>query len=159
MAYQKVHGDQNAQYLDSEDLQATSLELEWDMEKELEELSFDHFTLDGAIHQPTESSQNADLEFIQPSASPKGRFERLQEDLDYISHRTQHPPKNNCCSFCWIFKLFCTATSLFILGILIGYYGHAQCPSLSTSSEASNPAIIQDILKGIEAKDLAHIFR
>uniref|UniRef100_A0A670ZDM1 N-acetylated alpha-linked acidic dipeptidase like 2 n=1 Tax=Pseudonaja textilis TaxID=8673 RepID=A0A670ZDM1_PSETE len=159
MAYQKVHGDQNAQYLDSEDLQATSLELEWDMEKELEELSFDHFTLDRAVHQPTENSQNADLESIQPSASPKGRFERLQEDLDYISHRTQHPPKNNCCSFCWIFKLFCTATSLFILGILIGYYGHAQCPPLSTSSEASKPAIIQDILKGIEAKDLAHIFR
>ncbi|XP_058043405.1 inactive N-acetylated-alpha-linked acidic dipeptidase-like protein 2 isoform X3 [Ahaetulla prasina] len=158
MAYQKVHGDQNAHYLDSEDLQATSLELEWEMEKELEELSFDHFTLDGAIRQPTES-QNADLESIQPSTSPKGRFERLQEDLDYISHRTQHPPKTNCCSFCWIFKLFCIATSLFILGVLIGYYGHAQCPPLPTSSEAGNPAIIQDILKAIEAKDLAHIFR
>ncbi|KAM3834544.1 inactive N-acetylated-alpha-linked acidic dipeptidase-like protein 2 isoform 4-T7 [Vipera latastei] len=159
MAYQKVHADQNAQYLDSEDLQATSLELEWDMEKELEELSFDHFALDGAVRQPTESMQNADLECIQPSASPKGRFERLQEDPDYISYRTQHPPKTNCCSFCWIFKLFCTATSLFILGILIGYYGHAQCPPLPTSSEDSNPAIIQDILKGIGAKDLADIFR
>ncbi|XP_029140586.1 inactive N-acetylated-alpha-linked acidic dipeptidase-like protein 2 [Protobothrops mucrosquamatus] len=159
MAYQKVHADQNAQYLDSEDLQATSLELEWDMEKELEELSFDHFTLDGAVRQPTESMQNADSECIQPSVSPKGRFERLQEDPDYISHRTQHPPKTNCCSFCWIFKLFCTATSLFILGILIGYYGHAQCPPLPTSSEASNPAIIQDILEDIGAKDLADIFR
>ncbi|XP_070609759.1 inactive N-acetylated-alpha-linked acidic dipeptidase-like protein 2 [Erythrolamprus reginae] len=159
MAYQKVHGDQNAHYLDSEDLQATSLELEWDMEKELEELSIDHFTLDGIVHQPTESGQHVDMESIQPSVSPKGRFERLQEDLDYISHQTQHPPKTNCCGFCWIFKLFCTAMSLFILGFLIGYYGHAQCPPLPTSSETSNPTIIQDILKGIEAKDLARIFR
>ena len=41
MAYQKVNADQRApghsQYLDNDDLQATALDLEWDMEKELEE--------------------------------------------------------------------------------------------------------------------------
>ncbi|XP_063162504.1 inactive N-acetylated-alpha-linked acidic dipeptidase-like protein 2 isoform X2 [Candoia aspera] len=159
MAYQKVHANQSAQYLDTDDLPATSLELEWDMEKELEDLSFDHFNLDGGVAQSTESTQNTDLESIQPSASPKGRFERLQEDSDYVSHHTRRPPKSNCCSFCRIFKLFCTAMGLLILGVLIGYYGHAQCPPLLKSSEASDPPIIQDILKDIKAKDLADIFR
>ncbi|XP_053166090.1 inactive N-acetylated-alpha-linked acidic dipeptidase-like protein 2 isoform X3 [Hemicordylus capensis] len=161
MAYHKVSGDQKAQYLDNDDLQATSLELEWDMEKELEEPGFDHFQLDGTVHQPVGHTQNIDidLEPIQPSASPKGRFQRLQEDPDYVSHYTRPPPKNSRCSFCCMLKLFCTTMSLFILGILIGYYGHTKCPPSSASPEPSNPHISQEILNEIKAKDLAQIFR
>ncbi|XP_062988036.1 inactive N-acetylated-alpha-linked acidic dipeptidase-like protein 2 [Elgaria multicarinata webbii] len=161
MAYHKVSGDQRAQYLDDDDLKATSLELEWDMEKELEEPGFDDFHLDGEVHQPAGSTQNADidLEPIQPSASPKGRFQRLQEDPDYVSHYTRPAPKSNRCSFCRIFKLFCTAMGLFILGILIGHYGHAQCPPSPTPSEPSDPQFSQEILKGLKGKDLAQIFR
>ncbi|KAF7242650.1 Inactive N-acetylated-alpha-linked acidic dipeptidase-like protein 2 [Varanus komodoensis] len=160
MAYRKVSGAQRAQYLDHDDLQATSLELEWDMEKELEEPGFDHFQLDGAVHQAMGSTQRTDLDLepVQPSASPKGRFQRLQEDPDYISHYTRPPPKSNRCSFCWIFKLFCTAMCLFIIGILIGHYGHAQCPPSPTPSEPSDPHFSQEILKELKAEDLAQIF-
>ncbi|XP_028587434.2 inactive N-acetylated-alpha-linked acidic dipeptidase-like protein 2 isoform X1 [Podarcis muralis] len=162
MAYHKVGADQRAQYLDSDDLQATSLELEWDMEKELEEPGFDHFRLDGTVHQQVGITQNTDLDLepIQPSASPKGRFQRLQEDPDYVSHYTRPPPKSNRYSFCWIFKLFFTALSLFILGVLIGYYGHVRCPpSPPPPPKPSDPHLSQEILKEIQAKDVAQIYR
>uniref|UniRef100_A0ABM5G3V3 Inactive N-acetylated-alpha-linked acidic dipeptidase-like protein 2 n=1 Tax=Pogona vitticeps TaxID=103695 RepID=A0ABM5G3V3_9SAUR len=161
MAYHKVSSDQRTQYLDNDDLQVTSLELEWDMEKELEEPGFDHFQMDGTVHQPVETTQNTDidLELIQPSASPKGRFQRLQEDPDYVSHYTRPPPKSNCCSLRQIFKLFCTAMGLFILGIVIGYYGRAQCPLSPMSSEPNSPHLSQEIVKQIKANELARIFR
>uniref|UniRef100_A0ACB8FBG6 Uncharacterized protein n=1 Tax=Sphaerodactylus townsendi TaxID=933632 RepID=A0ACB8FBG6_9SAUR len=161
MAYHKVSGDQKAQYLDNEDLQATTLELEWDMEKELEELGFDHFQVDGGVHQQAGSMQNTnvDLEPIQPSVSPKGQFQRLQEDPDYVTHYTRPPPKSSRCSFCRMFKLFCTATCLLFSGILIGYYGHDKCPSLPVSPEPSHPHLDQDILGEIKAKNLTQIFR
>nr|XP_060623475.1 inactive N-acetylated-alpha-linked acidic dipeptidase-like protein 2 isoform X1 [Anolis sagrei ordinatus] len=161
MAYHKVSGDQRSQYLENDDLQATSLELEWDMEKELEEPGFDHFRMDGRVCEPAEETQNTDidLEPIQPSASPKGRFQRLQEDPDYVSHYARTPPKSNHCNFCRIFKPFFTAVSLFILGILIGYYGHAQCPPSPTLSEPSDSHISQEIIKEIKAEDIEQIFR
>ncbi|XP_015276070.1 PREDICTED: inactive N-acetylated-alpha-linked acidic dipeptidase-like protein 2, partial [Gekko japonicus] len=161
MAYHKVSADQKAQYLDNEDLQATTLELEWDMEKELEELNYEHFQLDGTVCQQVGTMQNTDvdLEPIQPSASPKGRFQRLQEDPDYVSHYTRPPPKSSRYSFCRMLKLFCSALCLLLSGILIGYYGHEKClPSLA-SPEPSYPHLDRDILEEIKAKDLAQIFR
>ncbi|KAI1235984.1 hypothetical protein IHE44_0002077 [Lamprotornis superbus] len=112
MAYHKVNADQRAQghspYLDSDELQATALELEWDMEKELEEPGFDHFRLDSAAqpHLGNSQSPDLDLEPIQPSSSPKGRFQRLQEDPDYISHYTRQAPKSHRCSFFRILKIY-----------------------------------------------------
>ncbi|XP_061493332.1 inactive N-acetylated-alpha-linked acidic dipeptidase-like protein 2 isoform X2 [Rhineura floridana] len=161
MVYHKVSEDQRTQYLDNDDLQATSLELEWDMEKELEESGFDHFQLDGTVHQQVGSTENTglDLEPIHTSVSPKGRFQRLQEDPDYVSHYTRPTPKSNRCSFCRIFKLFCTAMSLLILGVLIGYYGHVQCPPSPPPPEPSDPHLSQEILEEIKAKDLVQIFR
>ncbi|XP_042316962.1 inactive N-acetylated-alpha-linked acidic dipeptidase-like protein 2 [Sceloporus undulatus] len=161
MAYHKVSAEQRSQYLDNDDLQATSLELEWDMEKELEEPGFDHFRIEEKVHEPTEVTQNTDidLEPIQPSASPKGRFQRLQEDPDYVSHYSRPSPKSNRCSFCRIFKPFCTAIGLFIFGILIGYYGRAQYPPSPTLPEPSGPHLTQDIIKEIKAENIAQIFR
>nr|XP_006139250.1 inactive N-acetylated-alpha-linked acidic dipeptidase-like protein 2 [Pelodiscus sinensis] len=165
MAYHKVNADQrtqgHSQYLDNDDLQATTLELEWDMEKELEEPGFDHFRVDGAIDQHSGNSQNTniDLEPIQPSASPKGRFQRLQEDPDYVSHYTRSAPKSNRCNFCRIFKLFCTALTLFIFGILIGYYAHKKCLPSPTPSEPSDPHFYHEILKEIKAENIQQIFR
>lgn len=159
MAYHKVSADQRAQYIDNDDLQVTTLELEWDMEKELEEPGFDHFQLDERVPQPTQNS-NIDLEPSQPSSSPKGRFHRLQEDSDYVSHYTRSLPKNNHYSFCWIFKLFCTAMGLFILGILIGYYGHGKYPPSPIPPDPRYSSHLnQEILNEISAKDLAQIFR
>ncbi|NXH56281.1 NADL2 protein, partial [Rhabdornis inornatus] len=165
MAYQKVNADQRAQghspYLDSDELQATALELEWDMEKELEEPGFDHFRLDSAAqhHLGNSQSPDLDLEPIQPSSSPKGRFQRLQEDPDYISHYTRQAPKSHRCSFFRILKGFCTALILFIFGIVIGYYARKRCPSPSTSPEPNNAHIYHEILKEIKAENIQQIYR
>ncbi|KAM6198823.1 inactive N-acetylated-alpha-linked acidic dipeptidase-like protein 2 [Sarcoramphus papa] len=165
MAYHKVNADQRAQghspYLDNDELQATALELEWDMEKELEEPGFDHFRLDGAVqhHLGNSQSPDLDLEPIQPSSSPKGRFQRLQEDPDYVSHYTRQPPKSNRCSFFQILKVFCTALILFIFGIVIGYYARKKCPSPPTSQEPNNPHIYHEILKEIKAENIQQIYR
>lgn len=165
MAYHKVNADQRAQghspYLDNDDLQATALELEWDMEKELEEPGFDHFRLDGAVqhHLGNSQSPDLDLEPIQPSASPKGRFQRLQEDPDYISHYTRQAPKNNRCNFFQILKVFCTALIVFIFGIVIGYYSGKKCPSPPASPEPNNPHIYREILKEIKAENIQQIYR
>ncbi|NXP27722.1 NADL2 protein, partial [Scytalopus superciliaris] len=165
MAYHKVNADQRAQghspYLDNDELQATALELEWDMEKELEEPGFDHFRLDGAVqrHPGNSQSPDLDLEPIQPSSSPKGRFQRLQEDPDYISHYTRQAPKSNRCSFFRILKVFCTALILFIFGIVIGYYARKKCPSPPASQEPNNPHIYHEILKEIKAENIQQIYR
>uniref|UniRef100_A0A493THU3 N-acetylated alpha-linked acidic dipeptidase like 2 n=1 Tax=Anas platyrhynchos platyrhynchos TaxID=8840 RepID=A0A493THU3_ANAPP len=165
MAYHKVNADQRAQghspYLDNDDLQATALELEWDMEKELEEPGFDHFRLDGAVqhHLGNSQSPDLDLEPIQPSTSPKGRFQRLQEDPDYISHYTRQAPKNNRCNFFQILKVFCTALIVFIFGIVIGYYSGKKCPSPPASPEPNNPHTYHEILKEIKAENIQQIYR
>ncbi|XP_062459408.1 inactive N-acetylated-alpha-linked acidic dipeptidase-like protein 2 isoform X6 [Pezoporus occidentalis] len=165
MAYHKVNADQRAQghspYLDNDELQATALELEWDMEKELEEPGFDHFQLDGAVqhHLGNSQSPDLDLEPIQPSSSPKGRFQRLQEDPDYISHYTRQAPKSNRCSFFQILKVFCTALILFIFGILIGYYARKKCASPSPSQEPNNAHTYHEILKEIKAEHIQQIYR
>ncbi|KAM6389418.1 inactive N-acetylated-alpha-linked acidic dipeptidase-like protein 2 isoform 1-T1 [Pluvialis apricaria] len=165
MAYHKVNADQRAQghspYLDNDELQATALELEWDMEKELEEPGFDHFRLDGAVQHHLGNSQSPDLDIdpIQPSSSPKGRFQRLQEDPDYISHYTRQAPKSNRYNFFQILKVFCTALILFIFGIVIGYYAHKKCPSPPASQEPNNLHIYHEILKEIKAENIQRIYR
>ncbi|XP_059867099.1 inactive N-acetylated-alpha-linked acidic dipeptidase-like protein 2 isoform X3 [Delphinus delphis] len=165
MAYQKVNADRRApghsQYLDNDDLQATALDLEWDMEKELEEPGFDQFQLDSAENQNLENSETADLSLdpIQPATSPKGRFQRLQEESDYVTHYTRSAPKSNPCNFCRLLKLFCTASILFISGILIGYYTHKNCSSNATSSGTHDLQLHQEILKTIQAEDIRKSFR
>ncbi|XP_029794603.1 inactive N-acetylated-alpha-linked acidic dipeptidase-like protein 2 [Suricata suricatta] len=165
MAYQKVNADQRApghsQYLDNDDLQATALDLEWDMEKELEEPGFDQFQLDSAENQNLENPETADLNLdsIQPATSPKGRFQRLQEESDYVTRYTRSAPKSNPCNFCRLLKILCTAIILFILGILIGYYAHKNCPSNATSSGTLDLQFYQEILKTIQAEDIKKSFR
>uniref|UniRef100_A0A7M4ER57 N-acetylated alpha-linked acidic dipeptidase like 2 n=1 Tax=Crocodylus porosus TaxID=8502 RepID=A0A7M4ER57_CROPO len=165
MAYHKVNADQRpqgpSQYLDSDDLQATALELEWDMEKELEEPGFDHFRLDGTAQHHLGISQNTDLDLepIQPSASPKGRFQRLQEDPDYVSHYTRPAPKSNRCNSCQILKVFCTVLTLFIFGIVVGYYAHTQCPPSPATAEPNDPHPYGEVLKEIKAENIQQIFR
>ncbi|XP_022360311.1 inactive N-acetylated-alpha-linked acidic dipeptidase-like protein 2 isoform X2 [Enhydra lutris kenyoni] len=165
MAYQKVNADQRApghsQYLDNDDLQATALDLEWDMEKELEEPGFDQFQLDSAENQNLENPETADLNLdsIQPATSPKGRFQRLQEESDYVTRYTRSAPKSNPFNFCRLLKVLCTAIILFIFGILIGYYAHKKCPSNATSSAMLGLQLYQEILETIQAEDIKKSFR
>lgn len=165
MAYQKVNADQrgpgHSQYLDNDDLQATALDLEWDMEKELEEPGFDQFQLDSTENQNLENSETVDLSLdsIQPATSPKGRFQRLQEEPDYATRYARSAPKSNHCSFCRLLKILCMAIILFIFGILIGYYAHENCPSNATSSGTIDLQLYQEILKTIQAEDIKKSFR
>ncbi|XP_045150923.1 inactive N-acetylated-alpha-linked acidic dipeptidase-like protein 2 [Echinops telfairi] len=165
MAYQRVNAEQRAPgqspYLDNDDLQATALDLEWDMEKELEEPGFDQFQLEGSGNQNQGQSETEDLNLgsIQPATSPKGRFQRLQEDPDYVTSYTRSAPKSNHCNFCRLLKIFGTATVVFIFGLLIGYYAHKNCPPSAASSGTEDRQLYQEILKAIQAEDIKKSFR
>ncbi|XP_069474814.1 inactive N-acetylated-alpha-linked acidic dipeptidase-like protein 2 [Ambystoma mexicanum] len=136
MAFQEINSDHRvpacSPYLDNEDLQPTNLELEWDMETVLEEHGLEHF--DGGDcdqHEGNAQGTEFDFEYFHPSVSPKGRFQRLDEDLSYIS-RYKTPVAHNNQNYLWLkFKLFCIAILGFITGILIGHYARKDglCPS------------------------------
>ncbi|KAG5851506.1 hypothetical protein ANANG_G00094140 [Anguilla anguilla] len=137
MAYRKVHaglrGALHSQDLESDELQA-AVELEWDMEKELEEPGLDRFQLeDGEQHSVGNSSRVADLDLepIEPSTSPHGRFERLQEDPDYVSHFTRPPPKSPLRPGCSLTCYVLLGVALFVLGLLIGRFAHRPAPDAS----------------------------
>ncbi|XP_067898335.1 inactive N-acetylated-alpha-linked acidic dipeptidase-like protein 2 isoform X2 [Heterodontus francisci] len=176
MAYQKV--DQrfpaHTQDLDTEELAVTSLELEWDMEKELEESGFDGFEPDDSgQHHLGNSIGNTelDMEFMQPSASPRGRFARLEEESDYVA-RTRPGPKNQQGSFSKMAKLFIAGVVIFICGLLIGYFGRksssknilpdnvtAPTPPASSTAVFDDGNILQDIVQAIEGYSIRNLFR
>ncbi|XP_072330474.1 inactive N-acetylated-alpha-linked acidic dipeptidase-like protein 2 [Scyliorhinus torazame] len=175
MAYQKV--DQrfrgHAQDQDTEDLPVTSLELEWDMEKELEESAFDGFEADNSgQHHLGNSAGNTDLdfEFMQPSASPRGRFARLEEESHYVAH-TRSGPKDHQGSFSKMAKLFVAGFIIFICGFLIGYYGRKSSsnilsnnattptPPASSTTESDDGDILQNIVQAIEGDSIRNFFR
>ncbi|XP_067851433.1 inactive N-acetylated-alpha-linked acidic dipeptidase-like protein 2 isoform X2 [Heptranchias perlo] len=176
MAYQKVEQrfPVHSQDLDTEELPVTSLELEWDMEKELEESGFDGFEPDDSgQHHLSNSTGNTDLdmEFMQPSASPRGRFERLEEDSDYVEH-IRSGPKNQQGNFSKIAKLFAAGIIIFICGLLIGYYGQkgsskkvlpnnvtTPIPPASSTAVPDDSSIRQDIVRAIEGYSIRNFFR
>ncbi|XP_015216352.1 inactive N-acetylated-alpha-linked acidic dipeptidase-like protein 2 isoform X2 [Lepisosteus oculatus] len=171
MAYRKVtagHGGAlHSQDLDGEALQATVLDLEWDMEKELEEPGFERFQLESTGQRPAGNSTaptDLDMEPVQPSVSPQGRFERLQEDPDYVSHFTRPAPKSSRRT-CWkAAKYFVVGSGLFFIGLLIGRYTRQTGRSGLTPNNRTLPAppagpgdlhrvILQDIsVEGIKAR-------
>ncbi|XP_051779909.1 inactive N-acetylated-alpha-linked acidic dipeptidase-like protein 2 [Erpetoichthys calabaricus] len=172
MAYRKVTADHSvplhAQDPETDDIQATSLDLEWDMEKELEEPSLDCYQLDSADHGHLgNSSQSTELglERIQPSVSPQGRFERLQEDPDYVSHYTRQAPKNNQKKCRKLIKYICTGSSLFIFGLLIGHYVKNNCDASASSTNqisgdyTTNSEVYQKFSQEVTAEALRRHFR
>ncbi|GCC22763.1 inactive N-acetylated-alpha-linked acidic dipeptidase-like protein 2 [Chiloscyllium punctatum] len=175
MAYQKV--DQrfrvHTQDVDTEELPVPSLDLEWDMEKELEESGFDGFEPDNSSqHRLANSAGNNDLdfEFMQPSVSPRGRFARLEEESDYIVHPRQGS-KNQQGSLPIIVKLFIAGFIIFICGFLIGYYGRKSnskhtlpnnitpMPPTSSVAVSDDGTILQTIVQAIEGYSIRSFFR
>ncbi|XP_069753041.1 inactive N-acetylated-alpha-linked acidic dipeptidase-like protein 2 isoform X3 [Narcine bancroftii] len=177
MAYRKV--DQrfpiHTQDLDTEELPVTSLDLEWDMEKELEESEFEGFeTDDSRTHHLGNSTGNTelDMEFVQPSISPRGRFERLEEECDYVA-QTRTAPKVQQNNFPRKAKLIAAGITIFICGLLIGYYGRKNIskntlesnattttmPSPSSSGEPDDRKIIHDVLQTIRGSRIRNFFR
>ncbi|XP_073772458.1 inactive N-acetylated-alpha-linked acidic dipeptidase-like protein 2 isoform X2 [Danio rerio] len=129
MAYRKVragHGSLRVRDLENEELHTASLELEWDMEKELEEPGLDRFQLECVEHQPVSSSSGGtmdpDLEPIQPSVSPHGRFERLQEDPNYVTRFSRTVPKGQRQNWTCVAKYLLVGVCVFAAGLLIGRY-------------------------------------
>uniref|UniRef100_A0A671MIS7 N-acetylated alpha-linked acidic dipeptidase like 2 n=1 Tax=Sinocyclocheilus anshuiensis TaxID=1608454 RepID=A0A671MIS7_9TELE len=133
MAYRKVragHGSLRVRDLENEELHTASLELEWDIEKELEEPGLDRFQLECVEHQPVSSSSGGgmdpDLEPIQPSVSPHGCFERLQEDPNYVSRFSRSVPKGQRRNGTCLAKCLLAGVGVFALGLLIGRYAFSK---------------------------------
>ncbi|XP_078266226.1 inactive N-acetylated-alpha-linked acidic dipeptidase-like protein 2 [Rhinoraja longicauda] len=176
MAYRKV--DQrfpvHRQNLDTEELPVTSLELEWDMEKELEENEFEGIEPDDSRqHHLGNSTGNTDLdmEFVQPSASPRGRFERLEEECDYVA-QPRAAPKKQQSNFPTKAKLFAAGIIIFICGLLIGYYGRkgtsknvlennvtTPTPPASSAAAPDDSEIFQYVLQAIEGDSIRNFSR
>ncbi|MEE6501398.1 hypothetical protein FKM82_004156 [Ascaphus truei] len=172
LTYHKMGGGQRtgeySPYIEGEEIQSSALELEWDMETELEELGTDRFQPDGFtqhhVNNPPKLTQMHASN--QPSTSPKGRFQRLQEEPEYFSHYADSPPKKPPKHFCTIVKMFCTFLFTFILGILIGYFSKtshystlSDCPVASGSAASREPQFIEEILNNITKENIEKHYR
>ncbi|XP_076134008.1 inactive N-acetylated-alpha-linked acidic dipeptidase-like protein 2 isoform X1 [Alosa pseudoharengus] len=169
MAYRKVRaghrGSLRSRDLESEELQAATLELEWDMEKELQEPGLDRFQLECVERQPVGNSvgggggADLDLEPIQPSTSPHGRFQRLQEEPSYGSRFTRAASKaqRRAENWSWAVKYILAGAGVFILGLVIGRYTHST--EEQTSGVLSDVDVLDSVLRGITAEDLRALKR
>lgn len=185
MAYKKMRaghgGSLRSRDAESEELQAATLELEWDMEKELEEPGLDRFQLESGERRPTGSSVRGgggsggggrgdgggegvgvdlDLEPIQPSTSPHGRFQRLQEDTGYEPHfssRQASKPRGAADNWSWAVKYILAGAGVFVLGLVIGRYLHGT--GSETSAAPSDMDVLESVLRDITAEDLRALKR
>lgn len=169
MSYQKFGVDAKTvselNYMESDDIPSSTLDLEWDMETELEELGSEHFPPDNyanhnvnsAINQPHIPTSS------QLSTSPKGRFQRLEEEPEYFSHYAHSKPKTSKLFFT-VIKIFCTLLFTFIFGILVGYFSKISPSSsnclflneLTTSNEIQD---INEILNDITKENIENHYR
>uniref|UniRef100_UPI0037E7ACF9 inactive N-acetylated-alpha-linked acidic dipeptidase-like protein 2 n=1 Tax=Semicossyphus pulcher TaxID=241346 RepID=UPI0037E7ACF9 len=162
MAYRKVC-DAQAGPLVGEVLHCSGgLDLDWDLEKEeLQEAgpSMDRMQMQHVDCQRSGCSDpgpDPDPELMEPiqqsvSVSPHGRFERLQEDPNYISHFTRAPGhKGQRRLHCFLLRYFLAGVGLFVLGLLIGWFAHTPTVKppvpLSDSSD-----LLEELLRGIKA--------
>uniref|UniRef100_A0A8C2BNI3 N-acetylated alpha-linked acidic dipeptidase like 2 n=1 Tax=Cyprinus carpio TaxID=7962 RepID=A0A8C2BNI3_CYPCA len=164
MAYRKVragHGSHRVRDLENEELHTASLELEWDMEKELEEPGLDRFQLECMEHQPVSSSSGGgmdpDLEPIQPSVSPHGRFERLQEDPNYVSHFSRSVPKGQRRNGTCLAKYLLAGVGVFALGLLIGRYAFSK--EQVKVEPSADTDVLEKIVQGITAEKIQALQR
>ncbi|XP_026076711.1 inactive N-acetylated-alpha-linked acidic dipeptidase-like protein 2 isoform X1 [Carassius auratus] len=164
MAYRKVragHGSLRVRDLESEELHTASMELEWDMEKELEEPGLDRFQLECMDHQPVSSSSGGgmdpDLEPIQPSVSPHGRFERLQEDPNYVSRFTRSAPKGQIRNGTCLAKYLLAGMGVFALGLLIGRYAFSK--EQVKVEPSADTDVLEKIVQGITAEKIQALQR
>ncbi|XP_041861463.1 inactive N-acetylated-alpha-linked acidic dipeptidase-like protein 2 [Melanotaenia boesemani] len=139
--------------------------LNWDLDKEeLQEpgSSIDRMQMQ---HVDCQSSGCSDpgpdpdpelMEPIQPSVSvsPHGRFERLQEDPNYISHFTRNPGhKGQRRLPCFVLRYFLAGLGLFVLGVLVGWFTHTS----STKQPLVPPEtsdLLEELLRGIKAEKI-----
>ncbi|XP_071998878.1 inactive N-acetylated-alpha-linked acidic dipeptidase-like protein 2 isoform X2 [Engystomops pustulosus] len=152
--------------MDNDDIPTSALDLEWDMETELDELGTEQFQSDGFIHcheknsSPTQSHAVASNQL---SISPKGRFQRLEEEPEYFSHYTESKPKTSQ-NLCTIIKTFSIFMFTFLFGILIGYFSNrnptsSSCNIPNEPDSSSAAHIIDEIVKGITKENIEQYYR
>ncbi|KAK1806106.1 hypothetical protein P4O66_012816 [Electrophorus voltai] len=142
--------------LDSEDLQEAPLELEWELEKELEDP--EGFRLESVeTHPACGSGSDPDPEPIQPSVSPRGRFERLQDDRACAASFSGAPLRSQRCRGACVVKYLLAGAGVFLLGLVVGLYacspwGQPQKPSTSTD-------LLERVARGITAEKVRTLLR
>ncbi|XP_060797529.1 inactive N-acetylated-alpha-linked acidic dipeptidase-like protein 2 isoform X2 [Neoarius graeffei] len=159
MAYRKTHASQGSAMhprdLECEDQLAT-LDLEWDMEKELEEPGLGNFQPECGDSQilGTSSSgeMNPDQEFIQPSVSPLGRFQRLQEDPTNVLQYSRSVPKVRKMNVTCIVKYLLFGAGAFLLGLLIGL--NAKRTEEQPVTPISSTDMLEKVLQNITAEKI-----
>ncbi|XP_058257778.1 inactive N-acetylated-alpha-linked acidic dipeptidase-like protein 2 [Hemibagrus wyckioides] len=160
MAYTKAHASHgrstHPQELEGED-QLASIDLEWEMEKELEEPGLDNFRLECADSQTLGNSSSGEMnpEFIQPSVSPHGRFQRLHEDPNYVLQYSGTVPKVHKISVTCILKYVLLGAGAFFLGLLIGL--HAKRTEEQPAMPATSTDILEKVIQSITAEKIQTI--
>ncbi|KAM5165140.1 inactive N-acetylated-alpha-linked acidic dipeptidase-like protein 2 [Mantella aurantiaca] len=169
LSYQKFGVDMRTvselNYTESDDIPSSALDLEWDMETELEELGSDDFQPDNFANQNANSAQSQPhtTTSSQLSTSPKGRFQRLEEEPEYFSHYAHSKPKTSK-NFSTIIKVFCTVMFTLIFGILIGYFSKispssSNCLLLNELTISSEIHTINEILNDISKENIENHYR
>ncbi|XP_056133870.1 inactive N-acetylated-alpha-linked acidic dipeptidase-like protein 2 [Lampris incognitus] len=163
MAYRKVCDAQGGPLV-GEVLQCSgALALNWDLDKEeLQDIDpgMDRMQLQHIERQrPGRSDPSPDpdpecMEPIQPSVSPHGRFERLQEDI--FTRSPGH--KGQWRLHCFMLRYLLAGVGLFGLGLLIGRFTYTPTgkPPVPQSDGSD---LLEDLLRGITADKIEALQR
>ncbi|XP_067454051.1 inactive N-acetylated-alpha-linked acidic dipeptidase-like protein 2 isoform X1 [Thunnus thynnus] len=162
MAYRKVCDAQGGPLVGEVLHCSGGLDLDWDLDKEeLQEpgprsdrVQMQHVECQrSGCSDPGPDPDPEMMEPIQPSVSvsPHGRFERLQEDPNYISHFTRAPGhKGQRRLHCFLLRYFLAGSGIFVLGLLIGWFAHT--PTVKPPVPPSDSSdLLQELLRGITA--------
>ncbi|XP_029356847.1 inactive N-acetylated-alpha-linked acidic dipeptidase-like protein 2 isoform X2 [Echeneis naucrates] len=162
MAYRKVYDAQGGPLVGEVLHCSGGLDLDWNLDKEelqepgpnMERMQMQHVDCQrSGCSDPGPDPDPELMEPIQPSVSvsPHGRFERLQEDPNYISHFTRSPAlKGQRRVHCFLLRYFLAAAGLFVLGLLIGWFTHT--PNVKPPVPPSDSSdLLEELLRRIAA--------
>uniref|UniRef100_A0A8C7X7I3 N-acetylated alpha-linked acidic dipeptidase like 2 n=1 Tax=Oryzias sinensis TaxID=183150 RepID=A0A8C7X7I3_9TELE len=99
------------------------------------------------------------MESVQPSVSPHGRFERLQEDPNYNSRFTRAPYHKEPRQLqCFTFRYLLAGLVLLVLGFLVGWFTHTSSVKPRLPAPESS-GLLKELLDGIKADKINSLQR